>query len=525
MKKINRIFSFMMISVLLIGVLSACSSSKNEAEGSPSSAVTGKGTGDAGKAAEAAKGGSIVVIVPQDPDYLDPHLAVAAGTSEMMFNVYEGLLKPNEKGEVYPAIAESYEISKDGLTYTFKLRQGVKFHNGNPLTAQDVKYSYDRLAGKDTGKPLQPAFAGIDSITTPDDHTVVIKLKENNASFLTSLIAAVIPKNYQDSNKKPIGTGPFKFVEYVPGQRLVLEKNPDYYVKDVPKLDKVEFRIIPDQEAALLALKSGEADIFPRIGTEKLDELGDDFKSVSAPQNLVQLMTFNIARKPFNNLKVRQAINYAIDKDEIINGVALGKGTKLGSNMSPIMSKYYEAGLEDTYKTNLDKAKSLLAEAGYKDGFSTTLTVPSNYKFHVDTAQVIVQQLAKVGIKVKIVPVEWAVWLSQVYQGRDYDMTIIGLDGKLDPNDILNKYVSDSKNNFFNFSDPAYDKVLKEGLKEIDPEKRAALYKEAQKILTNDAAAVYIMDPNLNVALKKNIEGYKQYPLYVQDISTLYLSK
>ncbi|MNQ99239.1 Heme-binding protein A precursor [compost metagenome] len=189
------------------------------------------------------------------------------------------------------------------------------------------------------------------------------------------------------------------------------------------------------------------------------------------------------------------------------------------------MSKYYEDGLQDTYKTNLDKAKSLLAEAGYKDGFSTTLTVPSNYKFHVDTAQVIVQQLAKVGIKVKIVPVEWAVWLSQVYQGRDYDMTIIGLDGKLDPNDILNKYVSDSKNNFFNFSDPAYDKVLKEGLKEIDPEKRVALYKEAQKILTNDAAAVYIMDPNLNVALKKNIEGYKQYPLYVQDISTLYLSK
>ncbi|MNH71300.1 Oligopeptide-binding protein AppA precursor [compost metagenome] len=525
MKKRNRLISWIMISMLLIGVLSACSSTKNEAEGSPSSAATGKEAADAGKPGEAAKGGSVVVIVPQDPDYLDPHLAVAAGTSEMMFNVYEGLLKPNEKGEVYPAIAESYEISKDGLTYTFKLRQGVKFHNGNLLTAQDVKYSYDRLAGKDTGKPLQPAFAGIDSITTPDDHTVIIKLKENNASFLTSLTAAVIPKGYQDSNKKPVGTGPFKFVEYVPGQRLVLEKNPDYYIKDVPKLDKVEFRIIPDQEAALLALKSGEADIFPRIGTEKLDELGDDFKSISAPQNLVQLMTFNIARKPFNDLKVRQAINYAIDKDEIINGVALGKGTKLGSNMSPIMSKYYEDGLQDTYKTNLDKAKSLLAEAGYKDGFSTTLTVPSNYKFHVDTAQVIVQQLAKVGIKVKIVPVEWAVWLSQVYQGRDYDMTIIGLDGKLDPNDILNKYVSDSKNNFFNFSDPAYDKVLKEGLKEIDPEKRVALYKEAQKILTNDAAAVYIMDPNLNVALKKNIEGYKQYPLYVQDISTLYLSK
>jgi len=487
------------VIVLVIGLLSACGNNSapetvpnKENNVSPTSTGTTK-----------AAGGNVVVIVLQDIDFLDPHLAVAAGTSEMLFNVFEGLLKPNDKGEVYPAIAESYEISGDGLTYTFKLREGVKFHNGALLTSEDVKYSYDRLAGKDTGKALSPAFESVDTIETPDAKTVVIKLKSNNSSFLTSLTSAVIPNGYEDSNKTPIGTGPFKFVEYLPGQKLVIAKFKDYYVKDIPKLDQVEFRIITDAEAALLALKSGEADIYPRIGTEKLDQLGDEFQSVSAPQNLVQLLTFNIARKPFDDIKVRQAINYAVDKDEIIEAVAFGKGTKLGSNLSPIFKQYYQEGLENTYSYNIEKAKSLLAEAGLKDGFSTTLSVPSNYQFHVDTAQVIVQQLSKVGIKVKIEPVEWAVWLDRIYKGRDYDTTIIGLDGKLNPNDILGKYVSDASNNFFNYKNLEFDDTLKQALSEIDLNKRVDLYKKAQTILTNDAAAVYIMDPNLNVALKK----------------------
>jgi len=509
------------VTVLIIGLLSSCGNS-SASKNSPTKEKEPVATSAAGN--EVA-GGNAVVIVPQDIDFLDPHLAVAAGTSEMLFNVFEGLLKPNDKGEVYPAIAKSYEISSDGLTYTFKLREGVKFHNGAALTSEDVKYSYDRLAGKDTGKPLSPSFESIDSIETPDAETVVIQLKSNNSSFLTSLTSAIIPKGYQDSNKTPIGTGPFKFVEYLPGQKLVLAKFKDYYVKDVPKLDQVEFRIITDAEAALLAFKSGEADIYPRIGTDKLDQLGDEFQSISAPQNLVQLLTFNIARKPFDDIRVRQAINYAVNKDEIIEAVAFGKGTKLGSNLSPIFKQYYQEGLENTYSYNVEKAKSLLEEAGLKDGFSTTLSVPSNYQFHVDTAQVIVQQLSKVGIQVKIEPVEWAVWLDRIYKGRDYDTTIIGLDGKLNPHDILSKYISSASNNFFNYKNPEFDTTLSQALTEIDLNKRVELYKKAQTILTNDAAAVYIMDPNLNVALKKNIGGYKQYPIYVQDLSTVYFTK
>jgi len=539
MKSFAKTKPFIAALALALAVVSLAACGDNNASGgdrqtSPSpSASAGGPSGDSGKtepdntgAGGKKEGGNVVVVIPQDLDYLDPQLAVAAGTSEVLFNIFEGLLKPNEKGELYPAVAESYEISPDGLTYTFKLRSGVKFHNGQAVTSADVKFSYERLAGIGTGKPLSTAFGSVQSIEAPDPSTVVIKLKENNSSFLTALTAAIIPNGYENSNKQPVGTGPFKFKEYLPGQRLVVEKFADYYVKGVPSLDQVEFRIVTDPEAALLALKSGEVDIYPRIGTEKLEELDDAaYTKLSAPQNLVQLMTFNIARKPFDDIRVRQAINYAVDKDEIIQGVALGKGTKLGSNISPVLEKYYQPGLEDTYPTDIDKAKSLLAEAGYKDGFETTLSVPSNYQFHVDTAQVIAQQLEKIGIKVKIETVEWAVWLDRIYKGRDYDLTIIGLDGKLNPYDILNKYLSDARNNFFNYKSEAFDETLKAAVKEIDDAKQVELYKKAQTILAQDAAAVYIMDPNLNVALSNKLAGYKQYPLYVQDLSTVYFTE
>ncbi|WP_231638686.1 ABC transporter substrate-binding protein [Paenibacillus sp. JCM 10914] len=474
---------------------------------------------------EKVEGGDVVVIILQDLDYLDPHLAVAAGTNEVLFNVFEGLLKPDEEGALNPAIAESYDVSEDGLTYTFKLRNGVKFHNGNPLTADDVVYSYSRLAGLDTGKPLQSAFEDVQAVESQDASTVVIRLKQNSSSFLTALTSAVIPKRYEDSNKNPIGTGPFKFKEYLPGQRLVVEKFPDYYVKEVPSLDKVEFRIITDGEAGLLALKSGEVDVYPRIGTERLEEIANEYTTLSAPQNLVQLVALNNAKEPFNDIKVRQALNYAINKDEIIQGVAFGYGTKIGSNLSPVLAKYYQEGLEDQYATDLDKAKALLTEAGYPNGFETKLSVPSNYQFHVDTAQVVAAQLEQIGVKVKIEPVEWAVWLERIYKGRDYELTIIGLDGKLDPYQILNKYLSDAGNNFFNYNNAEFDTTLHSAATEVDDAKRVELYKKAQRILADDAAAIYIMDPNSNVALNKKLAGYKQYPLYVQDLSSVYFTE
>lgn len=527
-------FSKIMITVILILSLSltaACGNPANQ-ENAANQSQTDERTGETGEANQGnpgqkvpKAGGNVVVVVPQDPDFLDPHLAVASGTSEIMFNVFEGLLKPDKNGNLYPAVAENYEVSEDGLTYTFEIREGIKFHNGKTVTPEDVKYSIERLMGAETGKPLSSAFANVERVEILDQKTVAIKIKEYDASFLSNLTAAILPKDNADHNANPIGTGPFKFVEYLPEQRLVIEKFDGYWQKGVPYLDRVEFRMIPDNEAALLSFKAGEIDIYPRIDNERLAELGPGFHDIQGMQNMVQLMAMNMAKEPFKDIRVRQAINYAVDVDEIIEAVAHGYGTKLGSNMSPVMAKYYQDGLQDTYNLDVVKAKQLLKEAGYEKGFKTKISVPSNYQFHVDTAQVIANQLKKVGIEAEIEMVEWGVWLDRVYKGRDYELTIIGLTGKLDPHQVLVRYKSDNPGNFFNYNNPAYDSLMEEAAREIDDNKRAEIYKEAQKKLVEDAAAVYIMDPNYTVAMKSNLDGYTLYPLYVQDMSTIYYTE
>jgi len=465
----------------------------------------------------------IVVAVMQDPDFLDPHRAAASGTYEMMFNVFEGLLKPDSNGSVVPAVAENYHISEDGLTYTFTLRSGVKFHNGFEVTVDDVLYSLNRLKGNNQERGLSSDFEKfVSKIEAVDEKTIKVELNTLNTDFLEKFIIAIIPANNDNHEVNPIGTGPFRFVKYQPGQRLVIEKFDEYWNPELPIVDEVEFRIIPDNQAAIMSFMAGEVQILPRLDAIQAMVLGNRFNLITAEQNMVQLMAMNHAVSPFNDIRVRRAINYAVDKEEIIEIVAGGYGTKLGSNMSPIMSRYYQEGLEDYYQPSLIRSKQLLSEAGYPDGFSTKITVPSNYQFHIDTAQIIVEQLKRVGIEAEIELVEWSVWLDKVYTSREYEMTIIGLTGKLSAYDILRRYVSDYPRNFYNYFNSEYDRVVKMAIEKTDIEEKASLFKQAQIILTEDAAAVYIMDPNFIVALAPDLFGYKVYPLYVQDMSTLY---
>ncbi len=470
-----------------------------------------------------AKQDKVVVAVPQDPDYLDPHLSAASGTTEIMFNVFEGLLKADPSGRVIPAIAKDYTISNDGLTYTFKLQQGIHFHNGKEVTMEDVAYSYKRLKGDITGEPLSEAFEEVE-INVVDDETIAFQLTEVNSGFLVNFTKAVIPSGLGEEahNKTPIGTGPYKFKGYNPSQNIVLEKFDDYRIEGIPKINEVEFRIFADSQSAFMSLLAGEVDMYPRMETENIEMLPENYYYVEGMQNMVQLMSMNNATEPLNDVKVRQAINYAIDTDFIIEAVANGKGTKLGSNMSPVMSFFYEDGLQDKYNINIEKAKHLLKDAGYEKGFELTITVPSNYDLHVKTAEVIVEQLKAVDIQASIELVEWGIWLDRVYKGRDYETTIIGLTGKLDPNNILFRYETNYPRNYMNYSNEQYDTIIAQAVKTTNEEERARLYKEAQVLLADEVPAVYIMDPNFIVALKSNLKGYQLYPLYVQDMSVMY---
>ncbi|WP_240353310.1 ABC transporter substrate-binding protein [Cohnella algarum] len=473
-----------------------------------------------------SSGGTVRVAMATEPDNLDPYLSAATDTGSMMDNVFDGLFEAGENSELVPAIAESYQVSEDGLTYTFALRQGVTFHDGSALTSEDVYYSYAKLAGLNGQEPLSSKFSGIGSIETPDDYTVTVKLKERDAAFLAANIIAIVPKDYEKQSEHPVGAGPFKFVEYTPGQQLALEKNEQFYDPErAPKLDRVEFKIMPDVNSSILALQSGDIDMVPGVSAQGALQLGESFTLVSGPQNMVQLMALNNSVKPLDDAKVRQAINYAIDKDVIIETVAEGNGTKLGSNMSPAMKMYYQEGLEDRYSFNAEQAKQLLREAGYENGFDLTITVPSNYQFHVDTAQVIAEQLKQVGIRAEIKQIEWSSWLEDVYNNAKYEATIVGLTGKLDPHEVLGRYETTYPKNFFKFSNDEFDRLVNEGRTELDETKRAALYKEAQTVLTEQAAAVFIMDPSRTVAMKSNLHGFKTYPVQKYDFAEMYYAE
>ena len=455
------------------------------------------------------------INMESEPDNLDPWLSAASDTEAVFHNVFEGLVLFDETGALIPGLAESWDISDDGLTYTFHLRDDVTFHNGKAFSAEDVVYTYESLSGLGGEEALSSKFKNLTSVEAVDDYTVTMTLAEADAAFLQYTRVAVLPKGYEDQSSAPVGTGPFVFEKYVPGQMVVLEKNEDYYDESrMPKIDEAQIYIMGDDS------ESGQLDA-GIVYADSADYLTGDFTVNSSPQNMVQLFALNNSATPFDDVRVRQAFEYAVNKDQIIDGVFAGYATELYSNFSPVMSYFYNDELEDVYTYDVDKAKELMAEAGYEDGFDITITVPSNYQKHIDTAQVIAQQLKQINVNATIEPVEWGQWLEQVYTNADYQTTVVGLTGKLDPNDILGRYVSDYAKNFMKYNNPDYDKLIEEA-KTASDEERVELFKECQKMLTDDAAAVWICDPNAIAVTRSDLKGYTFYPVSFIDLSKLY---
>ncbi|MCR5507577.1 MAG: ABC transporter substrate-binding protein [Lachnospiraceae bacterium] len=468
----------------------------------------------------------ITVGIPQDlEDSLDPHKAAAAGTREVLFNVFEGLLKPDVNGDLIPAVAKEYTVSEDGLTYSFILREGVKFHDGSPVTAEDVKYSIEKSAGMTGEESLIAAFSNISRVDKVSDTQVDIVLKENDVDFpayLASVNAAVIPAANAAPDVTPIGTGPYKYVSRSPQENIIMQRFDDYwgekaYIKDV------EFKVEAG-DAMIMDLKGGSIDMCARVSVTQVKQLGDEFDMYEGSMNLVQALYLNNAVKPFDDLKVRQAMCYATDTQEILDLAFDGYGAPIGSSVFPAFGKYFIPELADKYPRDIAKAKELLKEAGYPNGFDMTITVPSNYIPHVDTAQVLVQQLKEVGINATIDQVEWNTWLSDVYAGRKYESTVIGVDASsMTAEALLGRFYSKADNNFTNYSNPEYDKLYEESKVTLDDSKRTELFKAMETLLAEDAANVYIQDMAEFVPMNKKYEGYVFYPLYVQDIARIKL--
>lgn len=463
-----------------------------------------------------------------EPDSLDPWLSAASDTEAVFHNVFEGLTGFDEQGDITPALAKSWSIDESGLVYTFTLRDDVTFHNGAKLTAADVVYTYESLTGLSGGEPLTQKFDMVSSVEAMDDYTVKITLSEPSPAFLTLTKIAVLPQGYTEQSTHPIGTGPYKFVEYTPSQRIVFEKNEDYYgiaEGDEPdnggKIDRIEVYIMSDSASVVSALRSGQLDMATMLEADDADILESEFTVYSGAQNMVQGLFVNNSVKPFDDIRVRQALCYAIDRTAVIDTVFGGYATAVYSNFSPVMASYYNSETESTYSYDPEKARALLTEAGYPDGFTATVKVPALYQQHIDTAQVLAQQLSQVGITMKIETVEWATWLDDVYTNANYELTITGLSGKLDPDSILGRYHSQYSKNFFCYQNDEYDSLIDAAKAEPDEEQRIEDYKKCQKILTDDAAAVYLCDPNLIVACRKDLTGFAFYPVAFYDFTKL----
>ena len=515
MKK--RVFALFLSVLMLTTVLCACGDTTSEEAG-------GIGSDTTSSSGEAVTGGELVVGISQDlGDSLDPYQLTAAGTREVLFNIYEGLVKATATGEYVPAVASDSTVSEDGLTYTFTLREGVRFHNGDTVTAEDVKYSFETCAETTVDTALAAALSSVQTLSAEGD-TITITLAEPNPDFLSYVgMVYIVPDDYTEQSTAPVGTGPFQFVSRSVQENLVMEKFADYWGEPA-YLDKVTFKIFEDANALMSALSAESVDLAVHLTIDQVNTLNaETYKTLEGTMNLVQALYLNNAVEPFNNEKVRQAMCYAVNVDEILQLTSEGHGAKLGTSIYPAFTKYFDESLNDAYPHDVEKAKQLLAEAGYEDGFDMTITVPSNYTPHMNVAQVLVEQLAQVGITATIEPVEWETWLTRVYAGRDFESTVLGFDAAtLSAGALLNRWMSDNENNMINYNNPEYDAIMKEASVTTDDAKQTELYKQAAKMLSDTAANVYIQDLADFVVIKSNLDGYQFYPLYVMDLSTVH---
>lgn len=515
----KRIFALFLSVLLLAAVLCACGGTKPEED------AGGFGSDETSSSREIITGGELVVGISQDlGDSLDPYQMTAAGTREVLFNVYEGLIKPDATGDYVPAVASDYTVSEDGLTYTFPLRDGVLFHNGDAVTAEDVLYSFETCAATSNETDLIAALSAIEKIEADGDNQIVITLSEPSTAFLSyAAMVYIVPEGYGDQATSPVGTGPFKFVSRSVQESLVMEKFADYW-GEAAYLDKVTFKIFEDANALMSALSAGSIDMVNHLTIDQVDTVkGGDFKVLEGTMNLVQALYLNNGVEPFDNEKVRQAMCYAVNVDDILELTAAGYGAKLGSSIYPSFTKYFDESLVDYYDYDVEKAKSLLAEAGYPDGFSMTITIPSNYTPHMNVGEVLVEQLAQVGITATIEPVEWETWLTEVYAGRNFESTVIGFDAAtLNAGALLNRWMSTNESNMINYDNPDYDAVMEKAAACTDEEQQTELYKEAASILTETAANVYIQDLADFMLVKSDLDGYQFYPMYVMDLSSVH---
>ncbi|KUJ76602.1 ABC transporter substrate-binding protein [Ruegeria marisrubri] len=447
----------------------------------------------------------ITIAMQLEPPHLDPTSAAAQAIDSVVYaNVFQGLTRFMGDGSIVPSLAASWDISEDGKTYTFKLHDGVTFHDGTTMDAEDVKFSLDRARAEDSANAQKALFAGIETVEAVDPLTVRITLKEPNGNFLFNLAwgdaVIVAPESIENIKTSPVGTGPYTFAEWVQGDRVVLQRNPDYWGEQ-PALEKATFKFISDPTAAFAAVMAEDVDVFTGFpAPENLPQFEADprFQVLVGSTEGETILSTNNKQPPFDDVRVRKAMAHAIDRQAIIDGAMFGYGTPIGTHFAPHHPAYVDLTGNSAYDP--EQAKALLAEAGFPDGFETTLHLPPP-SYARRGGEIIAAQLAEVGIKAEIINVEWAQWLETVFKGKDYGLTIVS---HTEPMDIG---IYARPDYYFQYDNPEFQKLMETLNATTDEAKRTELLQQAQRIIAEDYVNGYLFQLAALSVAKAGVQG------------------
>lgn len=471
-------------------------------------------------AVAAASGGELIIGKDQEGPGLDPAKNPAQAAIRIFDLMYSRLTRLDAQMRPQPDLAEKWEVSPDGKTYVFHLRTGVKFHNGRDLTATDVKYTYERIINPDTASIARSFFDPIDHVDATDAQTVTIVLKAAYTPFLVNTAASwagivareIVDANNGDLNKVDAGSGPFKLQEWTPDTRTVLVRNPDYYVVGQPAVDKITFLIMPEESARIAALRTGNIQ-FTVLTAAGFDTIKSDtsVKAVEGPTLSYYYLGMNVAKPPFDKPQVRQAISYAVDRNEIISSVFRGHARVTGPVPSAMADWAVDTGQFDTYTPNIDKAKQLMNEAGASN-VKTTMSAISSLPGQVDAAQVIRSQLLKIGIDAEVTPLETGVYVD-TWKKKGMELMVGGNGSGTNPDRaVCFFFCTDGSANVWNYSNPKVDSEGLEARSTPDQAKAKSLYDEAQKIIVTDAPNLFLANQNQFVAYSPKLTNFTLMP-------------
>ena len=465
--------------------------------------------------------GSITLAMQLEPPHLDPTSAAAQAIDSVVYsNIFEGLTRFMGDGSIVPGLASSWDISADGLTYTFHLAPGVSFHDGTAMDGEDVKFSLDRARAEDSTNAQKALFAGITDVTVIDAVTVQVTLAEPNGNFLFNMAwgdaVIVAPESIDDITTNPIGTGAFKFTGWVQGDSISIERNDDYWGTPAI-LDSATFKFISDPTAAFAAVMAQDVDVFSGFpAPENLPQFEADarFQVLVGSTEGETILSTNNLMPPLDNVLVREAIAHAIDRQAIIDGAMFGYGTPIGTHFAPHNPAYVDLTGQSAYDP--DKARALLAEAGFPDGFETTLKLPPP-SYARRGGEIIAAQLRAVGIETEISNLEWAQWLEEVFRGKDFGLTIVS---HTEPMDIG---IYARPEYYFQYDNPDFQALMGELNSTTDPGDRTALMQKAQQIIADDYVNGYLFQlAALSVADARVVGLWTNAPTAANDLTAVY---